>query len=62
MNILLTHSNGKFTLTVDCINPYAAGGYFGQYKMMQKKTCKIIETWASGYSSESTQWKLSNEY
>ena len=32
-----------------------------QYKMMQK-SWKMTETLASGYSSESTQWKLSNEY
>ena len=30
------------------VNPYAAGGLFGQYKMMQK-TWKIIETLAYGY-------------
>ena len=36
------------------LNPYAAGGYFGQYKMMQK-SWKMIETWANGYSFESTQ-------
>ena len=42
---------------VEEINPYAAGGLFGQYK---KKTRKIIETLANGYSSESTQRELSN--
>ena len=42
-------------------NPYAAGGLFGQYKMLQK-TWKITETLANGYSSESTRQKLSNEY
>ena len=34
---------------------------FAQYKMMQK-SWKMIETLANGYSSESTQWELSNEY
>ena len=34
---------------------------FDQYKMKQK-TWKITETLAYGYSSESTQWELSNEY
>ena len=43
------------------INPYAAGGYFGRYKMMQK-SWKITETLANGYSSESTHQELSNEY
>ena len=43
------------------VNPYAAGGYFGQYKMMQK-TWIMSETLANRYSSESTQQGLSNEY
>ena len=34
---------------------------FGQYKKMQK-TWKMTETLANGYSSESTQRELSNEY
>ena len=42
-------------------NPYAAGSWFAQYKMMQT-TFKMTETLAHGYSSESTQWELSNEY
>ena len=42
-------------------NSYAAGGKFGKYKMVQK-TWKMAETLAYGYSSESTQWELSNEY
>ena len=42
-------------------NPYAASGKFGQYKIMQK-TWKMTETLAYEYSSESTQWELSNEY
>ena len=41
--------------------PYAAGVEFGQYEMMQK-TWKITETLAHGFSSESTQQELSNEY
>ena len=43
------------------INPYAAGGFFGHYNMMQKKL-KMTETLARRYSSESSQWELSNEY
>ena len=43
------------------IYPYAAGGLFCQYKMMQK-TLKMTETMAYGYSSESAQQGLSNEY
>ena len=35
-------------------NPYAVGGYFGQYKIMQN-SLKMTETLANGYSSESTQ-------
>ena len=42
-------------------NPYAANGRFGKYKMMHK-TCKMTETLEHGYSSESTQRELSNEY
>ena len=37
------------------------GEYFGQYKMKQK-SWKMTEILAHGYSSESTQWELSNEY
>ena len=40
---------------------YAAGGQFGQYIMMQK-TWKMTGTLANGYSSDSTQQELSNEY
>ena len=29
---------------------------------MEQNTCKMIETFAHGYSSESTQRELSNEY
>ena len=43
------------------IFPYAGGGLFYQYKMMQK-TLKMTETLANWYSSESTQQELSNEY
>ena len=42
-------------------NPYAAGGQFRQYKMIFKNL-KMSETQAYGYSSESTQRELSNEY
>ena len=44
------------------INPYAAGGEFGQYQMMQKNLKEMTETVAHGYSSEITQRELSNEY
>ena len=43
------------------LTPYAAGGYFGQYKIMHKSP-KITETLAYGYSFKSTQQELSNEY
>ena len=43
------------------LNPYAAGGQFSQCKMMQN-TWEMTETLANGYSSESTQRELSNEY
>ena len=43
------------------VNPYAAGGQFGQYKMMQK-TWKMTETLGHEYSSVSTEGELSNEY
>ena len=43
------------------INPYAACGFFGHHKMMQK-TWKMTETLAYGYSSESTLRELFNGY
>ena len=43
------------------ITPNTAGGQFGQCKMMQENW-KMTETLANGYSSESTQRELSNEY
>ena len=48
---------------ISCVffNPYAVAGLFCQYEMMQK-CWKIIETLARGYSSEISQWELSNEY
>ena len=49
-------SNGSFC------NPYAAGGLFGEYKNMQKILKKMTESLANGFSSESTQRELSNEY
>ena len=42
------------------IHPYAAGVWFRQYKILQKKT-KMTETLSFGYSSENTQWELSYE-
>ena len=42
------------SLQVVGFNPYAAGGLFGQYKMMQNML-KMIENLADGYLSESTQ-------
>ena len=39
-------------------NPYAAGGWWQN----DAKTWEMIETLAHGYSSENTQWELSNEY
>ena len=38
----------EISLSIGKVNPYAAGGYFGQYKMMQK-SWKMIETLANGY-------------
>ena len=43
------------------VNPYAAGGLFSLNKIMHK-TSKIPETLSNGYSFESTQRELSNEY
>ena len=43
------------------LNPYAACGQFCQCTMI-KKTWIITETLAYGYSSESAQRELSNEY
>ena len=43
------------------INPHAAGGLFGQNRMLQK-SLKMTETLAHGASTESTQQELSNEY
>ena len=48
-------------LILVCLNPYAAGGYFGQCKIMHK-SWKMIETLAHGYSSKGTRGGLSNEY
>ena len=48
-------------LCVYQFNPYTAGGYFDQYKMMQQ-SWKTTETQGNGYSSESAQWELSNVY
>ena len=43
-------------------NPHATVGWFGQYKMMQRKTLKMTETLPYWYPSESTQRELSTEY
>ena len=43
------------------VNPYDAGGLFGQHKMMQKRL-KMTGNLAHGYSYESTQQELSNNY
>ena len=51
----------KYSFPNLTLNPYAAGGYFGRYKMMQK-SCKMTETLENGYSSESTHQEFSNEY
>ena len=65
--LLPKKTSSKYVLTAVAknkqvnFNPYTAGGYFGQYKMMQK-TWKMTETLANGYPFESTQWELSNEY
>ena len=46
---------------LSAFNPYAAGGYFGQHKMILKNL-KMTETLLYGYSYESTQREQSNEY
>ena len=52
--ILHPFSLDESCLSIGRVNPYAAaGGLFGQYKMMQKSS-KITETLANRYSSEST--------
>ena len=33
---------GENSLSIERVNPYAAGGYCGPYKMMQKKTEKWL--------------------
>ena len=52
----------EVTVTIGVYNPYVAGGWFCHYKMMPIKNWKMIETLAPGYSYESTQRELSNEY
>ena len=52
---------GENSRSIARVNPYAAGGYFGQYKMM-RKTWKMTETLENGYSFESTRREISNEY
>ena len=48
------------SLSIGRVNPYAAGVLFGRYKMMQKQ--RMAETLTHGFSSESTQRELSNEF
>ena len=43
------------------LNPFAAGWKFGQHEIMTK-ICEMTETMENGYSPDSTQWELSNEY
>ena len=62
----ISHSNilimtKIFPMQPGHLSPYAAGGWFHQYRMMLK-TLKTTGTLAHGYSSESTKRKLSNEY
>ena len=53
--------SGKHVYISDTYNPYAAGGQF--YRIQNDaKNLKMTETLANGYSSESTQRELSNEY
>ena len=44
------------------VNPYAAGGLFGHYKIMQKILKMTEPPLAHGYSYESAQRELSTEY
>ena len=57
---VVTKMAGHFWL-VFILNLYTAVGLFGQYKMMQK-VLKMGVTLPNGYSSESSQLELSNEY
>ena len=59
--ITLTKGSCEYSLTARQFNPYAAGGKFGQCEMVQK-IWKMTDTLAPGYSYESTQRGLSNEY
>ena len=43
------------------LHPHAAGGEFGNNRMMEKKR-KMTETLAYGFSFESAQQELFNEY
>ena len=43
------------------VNHFAADGYIGQHEIMTK-SWEINETMANGYSSDSAQEELSNEY
>ena len=66
LTILFCHSfrydiSLVFMLTVG-LNSYAAGGLFGQYKMLQKNLKNDLNPVTHSYSSESTQRKLFNGY
>ena len=60
-NVILLRMMEESGMNSKSINPYAAGGWFGQYKIMQN-IWKMTETLANGYSYESAQRELSNEY
>ena len=48
-------------ITKSYFNPYAGGGYFGQYNMMQS-TSKMTWSMEHGYSSNSSQLELLNNW
>ena len=54
-------SNENLTGTKSFISPFTVGGQFGQYNMMQK-AWKMTVTLAHGYSSDSSQQGLPDEY
>ena len=59
--VLLHCLCGKFLKILANTTPYAASGWLSQYKMIQKNL-ERTETLAHGYSSDSNQQELSNEY
>ena len=52
----------RTTISKVSLNPYAGGGFFFQIQNGVKRTFKMTETLAHGYSSECTLRELSNEY